>query len=302
VSDQPTPVRLAHLSDIHVTARKVRWHLTDWFNKRMSAWLNLRLLGRGQRFRKAELVLAALMQHLYQDPPDCVVFSGDATAMGFEEELLRARELLGIHLPNHLPGLAVPGNHDYCVPNSAAGQFERIFSPWLQGKRIDSATYPFAVPVGHVWLIAVNSATVNRWAWDASGSVTEDQLVRLKLLLQQLDGNGPRILVTHYPVACEMGKWEKKSPRLRNVTDLARAAADGGVGLWLHGHRHHPYRHPLTDWTPFPVVCAGSTTQQGLWSYGEYAITGKHLRGTRRSYDRESGQFQATEHFDLTLR
>jgi len=301
VNEQTSPVRLVHLSDIHIGARKVRWHLRDWFNKRMSAWVNLRLFGRAKHFRRAEVVLASLMQHLHQQPPDCVVFSGDATAMGFEEELLHARELLGLNLPNHLPGLAVPGNHDYCVKACANGQFERIFAPWLKGKRVDSAPYPFAVQVGHVWLIAVNSATVNRWAWDASGSVTEEELTRLRLLLHQLDGNGPRILVTHYPVCVESGQRERRTHRLHNVADLARTAADGGVGLWLHGHRHRAYLHEITQWTPFPVVCAGSTTQQGLWSYGEYEIAGKHLRGVRHSYDRETGQFRAHEHFNLML-
>src|SRR5207253_1521331 len=89
-------IRLAHISDIHVGARS-RWRADDWFNKRLFAWLNLRLLGRGRRFRHTDTVLTALVEELQQRRPDRVVFSGDATALGFEEEIARAATLLGLH-------------------------------------------------------------------------------------------------------------------------------------------------------------------------------------------------------------
>src|SRR5258708_914195 len=120
-------IRLAHISDIHVSARS-RWRADDWLNKRLIAWLNLRLLGRGLRFRHTETVLGALAEELKERQPDRVVFSGDATALGFEEEIARAAGLLGLHA---LPGIAVPGNHDYCTRRAASsGAFERHFAPW----------------------------------------------------------------------------------------------------------------------------------------------------------------------------
>src|SRR5262245_16396316 len=83
-------VRLAHVSDIHITAPRATWRREDWLNKRLTAWINLRFLGRGFRFRKAEDVIAALAEELDGRPPDRVVFSGDATALGFEEEVAHA--------------------------------------------------------------------------------------------------------------------------------------------------------------------------------------------------------------------
>src|SRR5262245_65980461 len=103
-----TPVRLVHISDLHITTPTYRWFPEDWLNKRLSAWLNLRWLGRGQRFRHADAVLAALMAELRQCRPDRVVFSGDATALGFEEEMARTCELLGLGDPDSLPGPAGP--------------------------------------------------------------------------------------------------------------------------------------------------------------------------------------------------
>src|SRR5262245_60423600 len=226
-------IRLAHLSDIHITATPLGWQWRDWFSKRYPGWVNFRWLGRRFRFRQADEVLAVLMANLRRRNPDRVVFSGDATALAFEPEFRRAAELLGVSDDGRLPGLAVPGNHDYYTRAvEASGLFERYFAPWQTGERIDDAVYPFAQQVGHVWLIGVNSCTGNRWPWDAGGSVGPAQLKRLDTLLARLDP-GPRILVTHYPVRLASGKPERRSHGLRDVADLVTVAVRGGVCLWL---------------------------------------------------------------------
>jgi 3',5'-cyclic AMP phosphodiesterase CpdA len=295
-------VRLVHLSDIHVTVRPLGWQWADWFSKRLAAWINLRLLGRGFRFRRADLVLGALAAELRRRRPDHVVFSGDATALGFEAELARAAALLGVNDPESLPGLAVPGNHDYCTYRAeASGQFERHFAPWLAGERIDGQTYPFAQRVGPVWLAGVNTSAANRWPWDASGSVGAAQLERLERLLARLEG-GPRILVTHYPVCVASGKRERRSHGLRDLTDLIAVAGRGGINLWLHGHRHGWYYHVQSRWASFPVICAGSATQNGLWSYGEYTITGRRLQAVRRVFDVQKECFRERDSFELHLK
>jgi len=294
-------VRLAHLSDVHITARPLGWRRPDWFTKRFPGWINYRWLGRAHRFRRADEVLAALLTDLRARPPDRVIFSGDATALGFEAEFVRAALLLGVGSPEALPGLAVPGNHDYYTPAvQRSGLFERYFAPWQTGERIDGTTYPFAQRVGPVWLVAVNSCTGNRAPWDAGGSVDAPQLERLGLLLERLEP-GPRILVTHYPVALSSGQKERRTHGLRNLTDLVRVAARGGVCLWLHGHRHGPYCLPSPSFAPFPVICAGSATQYGLWSYNEYAIAGSRLEATRRVYAPGTRRFEDAGTFELSL-
>src|SRR5438105_13181475 len=178
-------IRLAHLSDIHSTVPALEWQPGDWFTKRYPGWVNFRWLGRRHRFRRADDVLTTLVRELRQRGTDRVVFSGDATAMGFESEFRKAAELLGVPATDGQPGLAVPGNHDYYTRAVAAsGRFERYFAPWQVGERVDAATYPFAQRVGHVWLVAVNSATGNFWSWDASGTVADTELDRLKRLLR----------------------------------------------------------------------------------------------------------------------
>jgi 3',5'-cyclic AMP phosphodiesterase CpdA len=294
-------VRLAHFSDIHVTAQPLGWRRGDWFSKRLTGWINLRWLGRRYRFRRSEEVLRALVADLRQRRPDRVIFSGDATSLGFDAEFDRAASILGLNRPDPLPGLAVPGNHDYYTRAVvASGLFERHFHTWQQGERIDGVLYPFAQRVGHVWLIAVNSCIPNRWAWDASGRVGPEQLDRLERLLAQL-GPGLRVLVTHYPVVLASGKPEHRSHGLRDLNELIAVAVRGGVCLWLHGHRHGSYHHLQSRHAPFPVICAGSATQNGRWSYGEYTITGNHFQALRRVFDSDAGRFRDAATFEIEL-
>jgi 3',5'-cyclic AMP phosphodiesterase CpdA len=295
--DNGGPVRLVHFSDIHVTARS-SWRPHDVLSKRLSSWVNLRFLGRGRDFARADEVLAALLAELLEERPDRLLFSGDATALGFEEEIARAAALLRV---GELPGFAVPGNHDYCTLHAMrAGHFERHFRPWQQGERIDGAVYPFAQRIGHIWVIGVCSATANWMPMDARGGVGREQLDRLEALLGRLEG-GPRILVTHYPIARAGGDPEKRFHLLRDLHDLIAVAARGGVGLWLHGHRHDAYHHAAGSIAPFPVICSGSATQNGLWSYGRYTITGTRLSASRRVFDPERGRFREHRTFELEL-
>ena len=128
-------LRLAHLSDIHIAAREPRWAMRDWFSKRLTGWFNLRSIGRGHRFRQAEEVLTALAGELRSErKPDHMIFSGDATALGFAEEMERAAAILGVG-DGTIPGLAVPGNHDYYTAGVAAsGLFERLLRPLATGR------------------------------------------------------------------------------------------------------------------------------------------------------------------------
>jgi 3',5'-cyclic AMP phosphodiesterase CpdA len=295
-------IRLAHLSDVHITAPTLNWTLRDWFNKRYAAWVNFRWLGRRQRFRHADQVLTRLVDDLARRRPDRIVFSGDATALGFEAELKRAAHIMHVGGNDMPPGLAVPGNHDYCTREAAAsGQFERYFAAWQAGTRLNGSLYPFAQKVGHLNLVAVNSCTGNRLAWDAGGSVGADQLERLRQLLAGL-GPGPRILVTHYPVCLASGRRENTVHGLRDLTALVEVAAAGGISLWLHGHRHRPYFFQDPPLAPFPVICTGSATQNQLWSYGEYTIEGSTCNVQRRLYHPDQNAFVDGTSFEVRMR
>lgn len=294
-------VRLAHFSDVHLSGRHLGWTRRDVLSKKVTGWLNVKVFGRGRRFKHAPTVAEALVHEFRTRRFDRLVFSGDATKLAFESEFAAAASRLAVGHPDLPPGIAVPGNHDYYTLRCyLSGHFEKHFAPWQQGERVGGETYPFAQKVGHVWLIAVNSSTPNFWHWDASGAVGAAQLDRLRELGGRL-GPGLRVLVTHYPLRAAHGRPERRSHRLRDHGPVLAAAKDIGVSLWLHGHIHHGFVLRPSAEIPFPVVCAGSTTQAKHWTYNDYTIEGTTLTAVRRRYDPHAHQFRDAETFHLDL-
>lgn len=298
-NSRPT-VRLAHFSDLHIPMMRYSWQLWDWFNKRLTGWVNVTCLGRGKRFQAAEQITNVMLADLHERRPDHLICSGDVSLFGSEREFEYVQKLLNVHDPATLPAMIVPGNHDYYLFASQNGSFEKAFAPWQQGQRVEDQPYPFAQKVGHLWLLGVQSSQPTIWPWDATGFIDPAQIERLRVLLSQLD-EGPRIVVTHYPLCLASGKVEGRAHRLHNAGELAKIAEDLGISLWLHGHRHDAYHLSETPLSSVPVICAGSATQRGRWSYGEYSITGKELKAVRRAYDPEQNQFRECETFELQL-
>ena len=221
--------------------------------------------------------------------------------LGFDSEMVEAAGMLGVGDEALPSGIAVPGNHDVYVSRAERrGAFEAAFAPWQQGQRLGNAIYPFAKKVGHVWLIAINSAKSNFWMWDATGKVGEKQLARFRDLAASLD-DGPRIVVSHYPILTKKRLPEPRFHRLRDWDRVRDVAAECGVSLWLHGHRHSWYVLPAGENLPFAAICAGSSTQTKKWGYHEYAIDGWKLTGLRRVFDPEAGAFLDTDTFELEL-
>ena len=169
-----------------------------------------------------------------------------------------------------------------------------------QGQRVGSAIYPFAQKVGHVWLIGLNSAKSNFWMWDATGKVGEKQLGRFRELCAGL-GEGPRIVVSHYPILTKKRIPEPRFHRLRDWERVRETAAECGISLWLHGHRHGWYVLPAGENLPFATICAGSSTQTKKWGYHEYTIEDRKLTGLRRIFNPETSAFQDHESFELEL-
>lgn len=294
-------VKLCHFSDVHLTARPLGWTVRDVLGKRSTGWMNIALLGRGGRFRHAAHITDVLRRDFAVRGFDQLIFSGDATMLGFDAELHTAAAKIGVGDPALAPGIAVPGNHDVYVPRTVRKEaFESAFAPWQEGTRVSNSVYPFARKVGHVWLIGLNSAKPNFWMWDATGKIVEPQLARLRELTAALDP-GPRIVVSHYPILMQKRKPEPRWHRLRNWRRVRDVAAECGVSLWLHGHRHVWYALPAGENLPFASICAGSATQTRRWGYQEYSIDGWKLSGLRRVYDPPNDVFVDADTFELEL-
>lgn len=296
-------VRLAHVSDVHLFCPEARWVPEDLLSRRVTGWLNMTLMRRGRKFQDAADILRILMDDVYSRRPDGVIFSGDATSLGFCEEFALTAELLRINAADSLPTLAVPGNHDYYTRSTAQqGLFEQYFARALEGERVDGATYPFARRIGPLYLIGLNSCTGNDWFWDATGEVGQEQLERFRRLLSRPHiAAAPKVLVTHFPIGLANGKPEKPWHKLRDLKTVLRAAHEAGIALWLHGHRHRPYYLPATPRRLIPSICSGSGTQKKCWTYNEYAFDGELWRVERREYDPRQRRFATVQRYIAEL-
>jgi hypothetical protein len=108
-------------------------------------------------------------------------------------------------------------------------------------------------------------------------------------------------VVSHYPLMTENYRHEGYWHRLRDWARVRDAAAECGVGLWLHGHRHRWYVLRPAAHLPFPTICAGSSTQTHRWGYHDYTIVDTHLKGVRRVYEPATGTFSDADRFELEL-
>lgn len=296
-------LRLIHFSDIHVFQPRARWKPREYFTKRVTGYFNNRYLPRSNQFKQASMVLQKLVDDAYSRSPDLVIFSGDATTLGVEEEYTHAAEILRIGQPGTPPALAVPGNHDYYTTHSVKqGLFERHFAPWQQGERLDGEIYPFARRIGPLYIVAVNSCQWNRWSWDSTGMVGVDQLLRLERLLASQEAKQCiKILVTHYPLALADGKPEHRQRRLRDLHDLLSVAKKYQVQLWLHGHRHQSYIVPATPERSVAALCVGSGTMHDHWSYGEYLFDEKDLALRQFTYQPALSRFTLSQESTMQL-
>lgn len=285
------PQIFCHFSDIHISSARFPWKPRNLFSKSFAAWINLRILGRRKHFEHSASLLIALQKDILQQNPDGLVFSGDASAMGFENEIEDAAQVLKTSDCAHIPGIAVPGNHDlHNHWSNHVGYFEKHFANWQKGIRVDDHFYPFAKKIGSVWFIGVNSASPTILPWDARGAVGKHQVERLKKLMGMLD-RGSKILVTHYPHSLPNGKNESYFRKLTDRESLTKIANEYGVSIWLHGHRHNHYFLNPDSKNDFVTVCSGSATQTGKWSYSKITILNQNLTIEQRSYDPKMGSF-----------
>ena len=290
----PDTVRLIHVSDVHLTRRLDPRRVADLARKRLTGFAAGVVTGRRRHFRHAMPMMAAFEEFLAAASPDFIVFSGDATTLALPEEFTAASTALRVH---DRPGIAVPGNHDKYVA-SAALAFERHFAPWQLGERLPGHAYPFAVRVGPVWLIALDSAKPNWRITDSTGALGMDQLKRMRDLCERLSP-GPRIVVTHYPLARPDGKPEGIRRRLLDWANAVRAARDCDIKAWLHGHIHTGFIAFPTAAIPLTRLCAGSVTQHGRRTFGDYSVSGDGIVGLRRQYCDHSQRFRPAETFEF---
>ncbi len=253
------PVRIAHVSDLHVLAPAGVELRRLLFNKRITGYANL-LFKRGRAYRRDYLVavLAAAAQ-----AADHVVVTGDVTNLSLEGEYYEARRLLD-EVARSAEVTVVPGNHDIYLPQVHHDRrFPHYFARYDPGDlpelelELLAGRFPFVKLRGPVALIGLSSA-VPRPPFVSAGYLGRAQLQALARVLAhpEVSRRTPVVLVHHDPfdLHCRIEQWRTGLLDARALRDALGPIAHG---LLLFGHLHVRRRDRLvTRSGTLDVICA----------------------------------------------
>jgi 3',5'-cyclic AMP phosphodiesterase CpdA len=287
-------MRIAHITDIHVTRLPKLWQLTP---KRMLGAANLVIGGRRHHF--STKVQQALVDAVEALEPDAVICTGDLTQTSLPEEFIGARELLA-PLFQKRRGVLIPGNHDTYTQAAWRGRhMEDHFGEFLgegDWPRVHHLSEDLAV-------IGVDTCRAHVLS---SGRVDPGELTRLDTLLGRgtLDGVG-LIIAIHYPLRDRRGEpYGPPSRALSNAAALEKILARHAskIRAILHGHEHHGYRTTLGQGEDaIPILNPGSSGYAWLPKkrrtahFNVYTFDASSLEVERFAYCGEQQRFIAEE-------
>lgn len=226
------PLRLVHLSDIHI------WKLTlnpvRLANKRLFGVAEL-LANRARKFRLERL--EGVVERVLELRPDHVLITGDLTTTSLPAEFRQAREALAPLLTDPDRATVIPGNHDRYVPSAVRGRlFEQTFGrfagaeehPWI--RRLDRST-------------AILALDPTRPALTARGLLPEEQLTAARSLWEaEKDATDRLIVACHYPLDAPVPfRAELHHKRMLNAAVVADWLATIGPHLYCCGHVHRAW-------------------------------------------------------------
>ena len=187
----PTPLRLVHMSDIHVW--RIPSNPTELLNKRFLGVLDL-ARGRARKFRLERL--ADVVDRVRSLDPDHLLITGDLTTTALPSEFQAALEALGPLLSQPATVSVLPGNHDRYTRSSMRNRkFEKFFGPYMP-----APTFPWLR-----WLdpnTAILGLDATRSHISARGFLPPDQMsAAANLLDNHRDRLSRLIIACHYPAA-----------------------------------------------------------------------------------------------------
>lgn len=207
-------------------------------------------------------VVAAVEAFLFERRPDLVVISGDFTQRARVAQYREACAFVERLEAGGLQILAVPGNHDVPLYDIA----RRFLRPLERYKRfIEEDLCPYWEN-DDLAVLGINTA---RSFTIKDGSISYEQMHRIREAFSAAPEGKLRILVTHHPLfAMPLGDEGALTKVANRSTDAIAAAADAGVDLMLAGHFHRSFSVSAMEMVetagPALVIQAGTATSTRL--------------------------------------
>lgn len=180
-------------------------------------------------------IVQALVDDLRERPPTLTVISGDLTQRAKRHQFEAARALLD-RLPK--PQLVVPGNHDVAAFHRPHA---RLLWPFSRYQRYITADLCPTYLADGLAVVGVTTARPLRWK---EGSISVEQIERVRERLAGVDAGTFKVVVTHHPfVPPPTAPWTGVLGRGERAL---RVFEQLGVDLLLAGHLHVGYTGDVT--------------------------------------------------------
>ncbi len=246
-------IRILHFSDTHEPATLEHWHAL--LDKRLVGLVNSRLI-RKKRYKSS--CLAAAIEYILKNPPDLVLFTGDATSCGQVGEFSRALKMFRPLLKSEIPFIYTPGNHDAYVKDRACRDaLERFTLAMSRGKH-PLRSYPFAMDFPCFRLLVIHCAQPFNPLLSCGFMVPSTRQFLLNEAAR-LDAR-PLICAGHFPLLTGSSLLNARR-RLYGASGAAELLQDRVIDLSLCGHIHQPYE--LLDESGRGEIVAGSLAKTG---------------------------------------
>jgi len=291
---RPGEYRIAHLSDLHISADR------SALRHRLRSWV-------GQSHADNLVNLYAVMRDIATREIDHIVITGDLTNASKDEEFLLVREALGDYFhPDRLT--VIPGNHDLsyrrrakdCPPDGCPRKLGRFLSyfgdlfPHEYPRELGGGRPKHLFPLvkilgGEIALIGLDTTgrlTARAGPLNSFGTISRAQFRELRALLKNAH-LGERIKIVamhHHPMIIPLKTIFDTFKPLLQAKHLLDLLYESRVDLIIHGHKHHPFcwqSHTFRD-HDITVICAGppDAYSNGTTSnlvYNIYSITGPRI-------------------------
>lgn len=236
-----------HVTDIHLR----NWsdlRFRDFIGKRLSGVANFQLKRRGDY---KEIVLATALERMVEAKMDLLIVSGDLSNLGLRSEFEHAREFIEQYVPDCIPRIVIPGNHDRYTPDTTDGRFEAVFEDWIGTACTPDLDWPRYYVMGSWCFLLLDSSLPTPW-FEAWGRIGDEQLQAVQdFVRRNPEGSENFAMVVHHHPSVALYKKRERKRNLRDAAALREFAAKCGVELILHGHNHYydvrrMHEHPET--------------------------------------------------------
>ena len=254
--------RIVHFSDLHAAAPMRT--LSGFFDKRIIGAANSRFARR--KVHDPRFITLAV-RRILEDPPDVIVFSGDAASCGQPSEFDLAYQALKPLVDSGIPLIYTPGNHDLYVKNRLCRAACAQFTESVTGGRMRLDAYPCAMTLGPLHFLVFNGARPTNPVLSC-GFLGEP--ARRMIQTECAEKRLPIVAVCHFPFCrIRRGLVNGMRHRLFGAKEAAHAIREKQIDLALCGHIHVPFFD--LDGSGRGETSCGSLTRYGAYSLIEYS-------------------------------